>query len=217
MKSPNDLKISLSMPSKQIPISTSVAYSPTKQKNVRNTDCYIGSDGRLQSTDKRRSYMRRGSKTPSMMLINATLDIGLLGKSLLSSDFKIDEHEFDFSNNGNVHTFKKNAITTHTALAMATAIDVLDDSYLAELRKKRRSNTYINDDSSWPDDKPPNVVPDVYTLDENDCEELHTFQYSNKLMQPRRLSTMSALKQHLEKTSISHAPSNVTCTMKTQR
>ena len=193
MKSP---KHSTLPESKQMKLSpASAATSFQRKHKITN----INTDEGLQSTDARRRYMRRGSKTPTMLLIEASRDLDIIGQSLFPT---LD------GQHSNITNISYHALNSR-ALAMASAIDVLPDSYLINCRVKRRSNPWVSEGKSLTINSyleantNPDAIP-TYEGDEMLRRKVQTV--GNKYIQPRRLSAMTALKQHLEKASISHVP-----------
>lgn len=187
--------MSESKPMKLLPASAAT----TIQRKHKVTNPHT--DEGLQSTDTRRRYMRRGSKTPTMLLIEASRDLDLLGKSLFPT---LGTQRSDVSN------ISYHALNSK-ALAMAAAIDYLPDSYLVNCRVKRRSNPWATDGTttllnSMTDEN-------THTLDAKstyEYDELLIKEHSSRhCTQQRRLSAMTALKHHLEKASISTSTASI--------
>jgi hypothetical protein len=152
---------------------------------IRNTD------GGIQSTDTRRRYMRRGSKTPMMLLLNSSIEMESLGKSF----FPTSEAQFsDIASTQNVSYQSLNRM----ALALASAIDVLPESYLSDCRAQRKSISLVSDDNT----DVLNTPIDAYRPN-IDTERVQSRSVDKKFAQPRRLSAMTILKQNLESISIS--------------
>lgn len=170
----------------------SAATSFQRKHKITN----VNTDEGLQSTDARRRYMRRGSKTPTMLLIEASRDLDIIGQSLFPT---LD------GQHSNITNISYHALNSR-ALAMASAIDVLPDSYLINCRVKRSwvsEGKSLTTNSCLEANTNPDAIP-TYEGDEILRRKVQTV--GNKYIQPRRLSAMTALKQHLEKASISHAP-----------
>ena len=196
MKSPRHSTLPETKPKKLLP--ASAATTIQRKHKITNSN----NDEGLQSTDTRRRYMRRGSKTPTMLLMEASRDLDVLGRSLFPS---LASQHSDVAN-----------ISYHTlnskALAMAAAIDVLPDSYLVHCRVKRRSNP-------WAINETTTLVTSITNSNSHPLGAMSTYEGNEPLIkrhtpghciQQRRFSAMTALKYHLEKSSISDSTSS-TC------
>lgn len=136
-------------------------------------------DAGLQSTDKRRSYMRRGSKTPTMLLL-ANLEFDLISQDFADAS--------DFASEPSLICEHFLLEVTRRALS-ATTENLFDDDIESlcakQFRSRRESNTHS-------------------IFFNSDCETAnrHHLTESRESAQ-RRMSVMTALKQNMEKTSIS--------------
>lgn len=194
MKSPRHSAIPEAKQMKPLPISAATKIQSKHKITNSNTD-----EG-LQSTDTRRRYMRRGSKTPTMLLIEASRDLDLIGKSLFPT---LDGQHSDVKN------ISYHALNSK-ALALASAIDVLPDSYLLDCRVKRRSNPWASNETSMMLNSSSDIYTNHIVTPTNGVDDLirRKVQTASDCIQPRRLSAMTALKQHLEKASISNSPAS---------
>ena len=187
MKSPRHSTMPKTNPMKLLPASAATTMQWKQKIAGSNID-----EG-LQAKDTRRRYMRRGSKTPTMLLIEASRDLDLLGKSL----FPTLDGQYSNITNISYHTL------TSKALAMASAIDALPDSYLPHccaLATSHESSRMLN---SSPDEY---TNHDVIPSNGEEEEFRRNVQTASHCVQPRRLSVMTALKLHLENASISKTP-----------
>jgi hypothetical protein len=135
-----------------------------------------------------------------MLLVEASRELDLLGESLFP---KIDAQQSDITN------ISYHALSSK-ALALASAIDVLPDSYLVDCRIKRRSNPWTcNKNSAMLNSSPEaKTNQSVFAISRGDDSLKGKDKAANHYIQPRRLSAMTALKQHLEKASISNTPAS---------
>ena len=133
------------------------------------------SDDGLQSTDKRRSYMRRGSKTPTMLLL-ANLEFDLISRDFAeASDYPGEP----------------SLIGEHLQRVLASATENLFNDDLESIRTWRcRSRRDSNAHSMFLS---------------SECEAANRRDELAESREPaqRRMSIMTALKHNLEKTSIS--------------
>jgi hypothetical protein len=211
-------KSSSSLSSKQF-AKRSVSSVTFKHK-IKSSLLLVGSDIRLQSSDNQRNYLRRGSKTPRMLLISANKEMQLVEKELFpmyeSTDNNVPSLVHERSD-----SFLCAASVAHTALTIAATVTYLSDSHLENLRTKRRSNSWIKDKvdvscgesillvSPFKQDSDDSPSQRSTKTPSEDGIDQRAVQPTPNSYQPRRLSSMSALKKHLEKTSISNT--NVTC------
>ena len=188
MESPRRSTGRESKPKKLLP--ASAATTVLRQHKVKSN----GSDERLQATNTRRKYMRRGSKTPSMLLMEASRTMDLLGNSLFPSQCG-RRSDTNVSYHG-LHT---------TALGMALAVDTLPESYLVDCRFNSKINSSTNNGTV--DSLQSLINPSASLCDTSPTHQqfLHKLRNSGCYKQPRRLSVMSELKQHMELTSISNS------------
>ncbi len=173
--------------SKKLLPASAATTAPRKHKVTSN-----GPDQRLQATNTRRKYMRRGSKTPSMLLLEASQSMDLLGNSLFPS-LRGRHSDANVSYHG----------LNNTALRMALAVDSLSESYLVDCRFNSKINSSTNNGTA--DSLHSFVSPSASLRDTSPTHEefLHQLRNSICYKKPRRLSVMSELKQHLDLTSIS--------------
>lgn len=140
----------------------------------------LGCDAILQSTDKRRSYMRRGSKTPAMLVITR-LDLERLSQGLsAASSFASDEPTLACQ--------QVRLSPSHCALALAAAAECMTDNDVTVLRTQR---PFIRSGSKG-----------ISMFYGGVGEPLTKDQISQQPAK-RRMSVMTALKQSMEKASIS--------------
>jgi hypothetical protein len=159
---------------------------------------YPSADVRLQAADKQRKYLRRGSKTPKMLLMSAGFELFLFKNGILPTEEKVDAVTTPFSKNESTSGTNMVAISTQNALAMATAVDFLSDAKVEELRTRERGirvlKEKVHDKSGFA----------LSSMNEDGAnKDRQKVQMMAKSFHPRRLSAMTALKKNLEKASIS--------------
>jgi hypothetical protein len=164
--------------SKQVPSKA----APFVSKHSSPADRKVNSDAGLQSTDKRRSYMRRGSKTPTMLLLSS-LDFNFLNQDLSESIGHASEPPLIYEQ------VRFEDFTIRRALDAATVCASADND-LQSIRTKRRFMLRGSES--------PNMLfnSELETANNRKLEE--TIQPAE-----RRMSVMTALKQNFEKTTIS--------------
>jgi hypothetical protein len=151
-------------------------------------------DAGIQSTDKRRRYMRRGSKTPSMLLFNS-FDWSMLSYDLSHKDTTPPQNWSD------AHTVRLNAATK----ALAAASECLSNNDLEVFRAHQQQVEKACITVTVPPcatvciDRTTLVAPLDY-----EQASLKTMSCLGVVPEQRQhLSLMSALKQKLETTTIS--------------
>lgn len=168
------------------------AASSIEKRVVPPTFRFPSADTMLQAADKQRKYLRRGSKTPKMLLISAGLDLSLFENGILPTEVE------EKTDGGSSASRNIVAIATQKALAMAAAVDFLSEAKLEELRTKERSvrprKEKFHDEA---------VVSLVSGNDDKGNRDQPKMQLKAQSFHPRRLSAMTALKINLEKVSIS--------------
>lgn len=142
----------------------------------------ISCDGALQSTDKRRHYMRRGSKTPTMLKL-ATLDSSLFNQDFSKTCWCASERS------KTICELLHSDETTSRVLDNAPQLDL--QTRLLLFRNKRRS---IKSGSISP--------RSIFSCD---FETANAHEPADVMQEParRRMSMMSSLKQNFDKATIS--------------